>query len=97
MEQKKMRIPYSRAEAISAEEHGKFLEAGLFWGLVSAPRRSAHYLADEDVRYSIRLIQKAIPRFEVPDYIMKSWGLQAAGKYSEYLEKVFRDVIPVDY
>jgi len=92
-----MRIPKTRAEAISAEADGKFLEAGLFWGLISAPRRSAHYLASHDIERSIQLIQRAKPDFEITERIMKSPGLQAAGLYSEYLEKVFRDVIPVDY
>jgi len=97
MENERVRIPYSRAEAISAEAGGDFLAAGLFWGLVSAPRRSAHHLAARDVERSVQLIRRARPEFEVPDYIMKSPGLQMSGKYSEYLEKVFRDVIPVDY
>jgi len=92
-----MEIPRTRAEAISAEADGEFLPAGLFWGLISAPRRSAHYLAADDIGYSIQLIRKAKPDFDVPDFIMKSRGLQAAGKYSEYLKKVFRDVIePVE-
>jgi hypothetical protein len=93
----RMRIPYSKAEAISAEADGDFLAAGLFWGLISAPRRSAHYLASDDIGYSIQLIRKAKPGFEVPDYIMKSRGLQAAQKYREYLKKVFLDVLePVE-
>jgi hypothetical protein len=92
-----MNIPRTKAEAISAEADGEFLAAGLFWGLISAPRRSAHYLASDDIGYSIQLIRRARPEFEVPDYIMKSRGLQAAEKYSVYLKKVFRDVLePVE-
>jgi len=92
-----MDIPRTRAEAISAEADGEFLAAGLFWGLVSAPRRSAHYLASDDVEYSIRLIRRARPEFEVPENIIRSPGLQAAEKYAVYLEKVFKNVLePVE-
>ena len=73
--------PQTRASAISAEADGDNVGAGLFWGLVSAPRRSAHHLAVGDVEESSRLL--GIP---IPENIQKSPGLQAARKWVAFLE-----------
>ena len=73
--------PQTRASALSAEADGDIVGAGLFWGLVSAPRRSAHHLALGDVEESAKLLQIAIP-----ENIQKSPGLQAARKWVAFLE-----------
>ena len=73
--------PQTRVSAISAEADGDSIGAGLFWGLVSSPRRSAHHLAMGDVEESSRLLGIAIP-----ENIVKTPGLQAARKWVAFLE-----------
>jgi hypothetical protein len=73
--------PQTRASAILAEADGDKVGAGLFWGLVSAPRRSAHHLAMGDVEESSHLL--GIP---IPENISKTPGLQTARKWVAFLE-----------
>ena len=73
--------PSTKASALSADADGDGIGAGLFWGLVSAPRRSTHHLAMGDVEESSRLL--GIP---IPENIVKTPGLQAAQKWVAFLE-----------
>ena len=72
--------PTTRAEAIECEELGDYLRAGIFWMLISAPRRSAHYLAERDVKESASLF--GIP---VPEYIDNMMGLQMPKHWINYI------------
>ena len=74
-------FPHTRAEAIKAETFEDYIGAGLFWGLISAPRRHAHYLAYDDVEYSSYLL-----KIEIPEKYKNLKGLQLAEVWYNYLK-----------
>jgi len=65
--------PRTRAQAQTAEAFNDYIGAGLFWGLISAPRRNSHWLARDDVLYSLELLG-----IDLPDRIMDLQGLELA-------------------
>jgi hypothetical protein len=46
----------TKAEAEYFEAFEDYVGAGIFWGLISAPRRASHRLAKDDVFYSAELL-----------------------------------------
>ena len=85
MEQIRTRIatgayPGTVAEAQAARAAGDAVGAGLFEGLISAPRRTSHRLAAEDVSRSAALLG-----LELPAPIKGMRGLQAAEAWEAYL------------
>ena len=85
MEQIRTRIatgayPGTIAEAQAARAAGDAVGAGIFEGLVSAPRRTSHRLAADDVARSASLLG-----LEIPASIRNMKGLQAAEAWEAYL------------
>ncbi|MEM0143657.1 MAG: hypothetical protein QXL94_06870 [Candidatus Parvarchaeum sp.] len=72
--------PRIKREAIEEETLGHNLEAGCFWMMISAPRRSANYLAADDVFYSAKLFN-----IKVPDYIKNMRGLSMPEHWYKYI------------
>jgi hypothetical protein len=65
-------FPQTKAEALKSEFLNDFIGAGLFWGLVSAPRRHSHSLAKNDVIRSIDLLGLDLPNdiFNLPGLVL---------------------------
>lgn len=72
----------TKAEALSYRNSDP-IGAGLFWGLVSAPRRASHHLAKADVEHSSTLLG-----IQIPEDIMTAIGLQSALMWRDYLESL---------
>ena len=73
----------TKAEAKYFKTFEDYIGAGIFWGLISAPRRASHRLAKSDVLYSAELLDlplaadlQALP------------GLQLAEFWAKLLKKI---------
>ena len=71
------------AEAIADEANGNKISAGLFWGLISAPRRQSHGPAMADIEKSAELLN-----LKIPDNIQNMRGLQAKYAWAEYISGI---------
>jgi len=65
-------FPKTRAEALKSEFLNDSIGAGLFWGLISAPRRHSHSLAKNDVLRSMDLLGIDLPNdiFNLPGLVL---------------------------
>jgi len=75
--------PRTRAEALYFEKFGDYIGAGLFYGLVSAPRRHSHQRAKSDVFYSAELLD--LPLAADLQILL---GLQLAVFWEKLLKKI---------
>jgi hypothetical protein len=76
-------FPRTKAEAEWAESFDDFIGAGIFWGLISAPRRHSHRLAKDDVLYSAELLDLPLAA-----NLQVLPGLQLAEFWAKLLEKI---------
>ena len=74
----------TRADSISDFQNGNHASAGLFLGLVSAPRRMSHAAAWADVSDSAHLLN-----IEIPENIRGMKGIQAAQQWEKFLREGF--------
>ncbi|MFP3257618.1 MAG: hypothetical protein RXO36_07450 [Candidatus Nanopusillus acidilobi] len=75
--------PRTRAEAEWAESFEDYVGSGIFWGLISAPRRNSHRLAKDDVLYSAELLDLPLAA-----NLQALPGLQLAEFWSLLLQKI---------
>jgi len=68
----------TKAEAKYYETFEDYIGAGIFWGLVSAPRRKSHFFAKGDVLYSAELLDlplaadlQALPGLQLAEFWVK--------------------------
>jgi hypothetical protein len=80
---KKKDYPKTVSQAIRAEAHDDLIGAGLYWGLISAPRRQAYYLAMNDCIESAKLLKL---EKEIPRKFNKLCGHEFAKAWGEYLK-----------
>ena len=80
---KKKDYPKTAPQAIRAEALDDLIGAGLYWGLVSAPRRKPYYLAMYDCIESAKLLKL---EKEIPRKFNKLCGHEFAKAWGEYLK-----------
>jgi hypothetical protein len=76
-------FPRTKAEATFAESFGDYVGAGIFWGWISAQRRSSNRLAADDCIYCFELLDIPVPRWIINDLP----GLKLAEFTEKLLEK----------
>jgi len=73
----------TKAEAEYYEAFEDYVGAGIFWGLISAPRRASHRLAKDDVFYSAELLDLPLAA-----NLQILQGKQLAEFWAKLLEKI---------